>query len=88
MERIRYQATHEREPGFRILSVPNQGRHHKDRKEDAQAWLDAVRESLVEKQVLTPAQAATLEVRPIKCFENGDAMGTCGHVILPKDYHP
>lgn len=63
----------------RILSVPNQGRCHKDSREEAQTHLDGIRANghpEVLNQIYGENGAKTLQVQEIECYEHGDAIRT------------
>lgn len=66
--------THINKQGMRGLTEPNQGRFHFATFDEAQARLDALRDSLTEK-ILGAEMGATLEVRAVKCYDHGDAIG-------------
>ncbi len=71
---IRYAITHiNSKLGLRQLTLPNQGRHHFDDKDEAQGALEALKPGLKEK--ILGADADTLEVRPVDCYDHGDAKG-------------
>ena len=59
--------------GMRRLTFANQGRNHCETREEAQAKLDLLKDQLKEK--ILGKDADTLEVRPVKCYDHGDAMG-------------
>jgi hypothetical protein len=76
--KIMYALTFVNKDGFRILAQANQGRNHFKTKEEANQHLKAViqnnspstLESIYGKEGLK-----TLEVRPVNCYDHGDAMG-------------
>lgn len=71
---ILYAVTHlNRKLGLRQLTFGNQGRNHCKTKEEAQEKLDALKDSLREK--ILGDEADTLEVRPVDCYDHGDAKG-------------
>jgi hypothetical protein len=61
--------------GLRQLTFANQGRNHHSEFVAAQSALDAYKPSLISAKILTPEEAQTMEVRPVQCFDHGDAMG-------------
>jgi hypothetical protein len=59
---------------MRQLTFANQGRNHYHTVEAAQSALDAFKSPLVSSGVITQAEGETLAVRPVKCYDHGDAM--------------
>lgn len=59
--------------GLRQLTFANQGRNHFETPAAAQEHLDAVGPQLREK--VLGQDADTLEVRPVECYDHGDAVG-------------
>jgi hypothetical protein len=68
-----YAITHVNRQDLRVLTLANQGRNHCDTKEQAQEKLDLFRNSL--RESVLGDMADTLEVRPVECYEHGDAIG-------------
>lgn len=72
---IRYAITYLAANGLRTLMFANQGRNHYDTKEQAdRALLEYVHVGDLRAKVLHD-RAGTLEVRPVDCYEHGDAKG-------------
>jgi hypothetical protein len=67
--------THIGRDGLRCLSFPNQGRHHYPTKWEAEKALLEFKGPQGLPKVLTPEQVVTLEVRPVECYDHGDATG-------------
>lgn len=59
--------------GLRTLVYPNQGRNFKHTKEEAERWLAAFVGK--HRKRLAHGRPETLEVRPVSCYLNGDAVG-------------
>lgn len=74
----RYAITHLNEHGDRVLSFPNQGRNHFDTPEEAQKRIAAVLNNNTIDLLISiygDGGVKSLEVRPVKCYENGDVYG-------------
>lgn len=73
--KTRYAITHvSKSPsmrGLRVLTLANWGANHYDTREAAEAALEVLRPGLVAKVHLEG-----LEVRPVECYDHGDAVGT------------
>jgi hypothetical protein len=69
--KTRYAITHVGNLGLRTLTFANQGQNHYDSLEEAEAALLLFAPSLRAK-VLGDA-ADTLQVRPVTCYDHGDA---------------
>jgi len=65
--------THVNRNGMRTLTFANQGRNHYDNAQTAQQALWDYQADLRAK--LLGEAADTLEVRPVLCYDNGDAVG-------------
>lgn len=70
---ILYAITHINKDGMRTLIFSNQSRNHFRTKEGAQDSLELHKPSLRAK--VLGKMADTLEVRPVDCYDNGDAKG-------------
>lgn len=73
----RYAATCVNREGMRTLMRANQSHSHWDSREDAQKWVDAVVGANSEanlEQVWGKQAIGTFEVRPVECYEHGDAV--------------
>ena len=76
--KTRYVITHINRDGMRALSLPNQGQHHFDEKEAADAWLKSFNQNNSEStlvQLFGRQALGTFEVRPCQCYDHGDAVG-------------
>jgi hypothetical protein len=76
----RYAATFVNKDGMRTLMTPNQGRCLFDTMEEARKWLDAVIKPGTNSEstlasVYGPPDKRKFAVRPVECYENGDAVG-------------
>lgn len=81
---IRYAITHLAANGLRTLMFANQGRNHYDTKEQAdKALAEYVHVGDLRAKVLHD-RAGTLEVRPVDCYEHGDAKG----IYFPTNMQP
>lgn len=60
--------------GLRQLTFSNQGRNHFETPEAAQEHLDTINPRLIA-EIFGPLAAETLEVRPVECYDHGDAVG-------------
>ncbi len=69
----RYAITNLNVHGQRVLTFRNQGRYHYDTMTEAEIALMEYQPLLREK--VLGDRADTLEVRPVECYENGDAKG-------------
>ena len=67
---IKFAITHERQ-GLRQLTFANQGRNFYDTAEAAREAMALYEPDLRAK--ILGAAADTLDVRPVECYENGDA---------------
>lgn len=65
--------THIGQDGLRRLTFANQGRNHYANEAQAQAALDVYKRDLQTK--ILGEQAETLAVRPVECYDHGDAVG-------------
>jgi hypothetical protein len=70
---ILYAITHVGKHGLRQLTFANQGRNHYKTEEDAQTNLELYKPDLRAKVIGDAAD--TLEVRPVECYDSGDARG-------------
>jgi hypothetical protein len=68
---VRYVVTHVNKNGVRVLTFANQGRHHFDKREDAQAWIEACRKDSRSMEILSNGRGDTLEVRAVECYGPG-----------------
>lgn len=59
--------------GLRRLTFANQGRNHYERPEQAQSALNRYLAGL--RSAGTEMEMRTLQVRPVECYEHGDAVG-------------
>lgn len=75
----RFAITHLQKDGLRALAFANQGRNHYDTKEQADTALEAMRASLQ-----STLGMVALEVRPVDCYEHGDAKG----IYFPMELYP
>lgn len=84
----KYAITHINRDGVRQLSWANQGRLHLDRHEDAERKLvDWIKHNSPDtlRQVFGPQALGTFEIRPMDCYDHGDAKGIYfDTVTLPK----
>lgn len=72
-----YAVTHINRDGMRQLTWPNQGRYHYETPEMAQKWIsDATANNSPENlsRFFGPQAIGTFEVRPVECYDNGDAV--------------
>jgi hypothetical protein len=74
--KVRYVVTHINKDGLRVLTFANQARHHFEAKKDAEAWIEACRKDPRSMENLFQGRPDTLEVRPVECYESGDAIRT------------
>jgi hypothetical protein len=70
-----YAITHRNRDGMRILTFPNQGRNHYDTQEAAVQALQQFRDNGSIRNVIGETGYRTLEVRPVTCYDHGDAVG-------------
>ena len=76
--KTRFAITHINRDGMRTLSCPNQGRNHRDHKEDADKLLEVCTLNTASDllaQIYGKQAVGTFEVRPVKCYDHGDAVG-------------
>jgi len=77
MRKIRFALTHINREGIRALTRANQGANHFDTKEQAEAhflsFLKNNTQKLLE-QVYGRQAFTTFEIRPVKCYDSGDAI--------------
>lgn len=69
----RYAITHVGRLGLRQLTLANQGRNHYRTRADAERAMRLLEPDLRAK--VLGDDADTLEVRPVECYEHGDAIG-------------
>jgi hypothetical protein len=70
--------THINRDGMRTLSSANQGRNHFEKREDASARLYAILKNNSPKTIeqhYGMQAVGTFEVRPVECYDHGDATG-------------
>jgi len=58
--------------GVRVMAFANQGRHHYDTREAAEAWIAEARHSF-EGRIENPE---SIEAAAVECYDNGDAKRT------------
>jgi len=76
--KIRFALTHVDKHGMRALTYANQGRNFFNTKEAADKRLaDTLANNSEERlaDVFGPQSIGTFEVRPVECYDNGDAVG-------------
>jgi len=69
--------THQNRDGCRVLTFANQSRNHYNTKAEAEKVLEQLKVNGLPRirEILGGFGFATLEVREIECYENGDAKG-------------
>lgn len=72
---ILYAITHIGQYGMRTLTFANQGRNHYKTQEAAQKALDGYLKVGDLREKVLGNMADTLEVRPVECYDHGDAKG-------------
>lgn len=73
---IRWAITHINQDGMRQLSFGNQGRWHYETALEAQQKLDAIKlHTPIDTLQMLYGDPDTMQVRPVDCYENGDAKG-------------
>ena len=72
MFKTMYAITHVGRDGLRTLTRANQGRNHFETREAAERYLAAM---LANNSPDTLRDFPQMEVRPVKCYEHGDAVG-------------
>lgn len=70
---ILYAITHINKDGYRTLTFANQGRNHFNTPEEAENAMRVFEPGLRDK--ILGNLADTLQVRPVDCYEHGDAKG-------------
>ena len=69
----KYAITHINKDGMRTLTFANQGRNHYDTMTEAELALLTFKPGL--ERVIGAKGVASLEVRPVDCYDHGDAKG-------------
>src|SRR3972149_6050752 len=72
-----YAITHINKDGMRTLSRANQGRNHFDTAEEARAALETtLKNNSLDtlESIYGKVGATSMEVRPVRCYDHGDAM--------------
>lgn len=69
-----YAITHVDKDGLRTLTFANQGRNHYETEKAARKHLNAIHANNDVHAIWGDA-ADTLEVRPVECYDHGDAVG-------------
>ena len=69
--------THQNRDGCRVLTFANQSRNHYNTRDKAEKALEQLKVNGLPRirEILGETGFATLEVREIECYENGDAKG-------------
>ena len=74
--KIRYAITCLDKNDLRVMAYANQGRNLSDTAEDAERTILKWRKNSSENVKMLYGEPDTLEVRPVRCYENGDALQT------------
>lgn len=70
--KVMYAITHIGKDGLRTLTFANQGRYHHETQEQAEHVMHAIKPGM---ERVIGDRINTLEVRPVECYDHGDAMG-------------
>ena len=74
--KIRYALTYTDKDGYRVLVGPNQGRWFRDTSEEMEEYRGHFLKNNTDvllASVFGPQSLGTFEVRPVECYDNGDA---------------